>query len=242
MTLVQRIFPSLQVGREHIVYTFCGVRPLPSQKTATTGQISRDHSIEVLPAGAGTSYPIYSLVGGKWTTFRAFGEQAADLVLAQLGVQRHVTTDQLAIGGGADYPRNAREQGHWVLQLASHTGLTQERVQTLFERYGTRAEAVARFISNGNRHDAPLTYAPSYSMCEVAYVVREEKVFTLLDFIQRRSLLAMLGKVTLPLLEELAGLIGMELHWTPHQVAEQVALASAVLEGKHRVALREVGL
>lgn len=38
------------------------------------------------------------MIGGKWTTFRAFAEQAADRLLADLGRARRTSTAELHIG------------------------------------------------------------------------------------------------------------------------------------------------
>lgn len=89
LEMVTRVFLGLQVGHRHIVFRFSGVRPLPRSRDARTGQISRDHRIEL---DEGRAWPVLSLVGGKWTTFRAFSEQAADAVLARLGKARQVST------------------------------------------------------------------------------------------------------------------------------------------------------
>src|SRR5208283_4923940 len=70
-------FPSVRVNRSHVVFRFSGVRPLPRSDALTPGQISRDHSFPVLAPGNGIDFPIYSLVGGKWTTFRALAEQVS---------------------------------------------------------------------------------------------------------------------------------------------------------------------
>ena len=48
---VRTVFPSIRLGREHIVSHFCGVRPLPVSEDGFTGRISRDHSCRTLLAG-----------------------------------------------------------------------------------------------------------------------------------------------------------------------------------------------
>ncbi|MBM3152698.1 MAG: hypothetical protein FJZ96_10960, partial [Chloroflexi bacterium] len=50
------------------------------------------------------SLPVYSLVGGKWTSFRAFSEQVTDRALSFLGLPRKADTKSLPIGAGADAP------------------------------------------------------------------------------------------------------------------------------------------
>ncbi len=71
--MVGRVFPDIQVSREQIVFRFSGVRPLAYTKARNAGQITRDHHIQEDKLG---EIPVYSLVGGKWTSFRAFSEQS----------------------------------------------------------------------------------------------------------------------------------------------------------------------
>ncbi|MBK8417656.1 hypothetical protein [Candidatus Villigracilis saccharophilus] len=91
---------------------FTGVRPLANSGSGkTTGQYSRDHHIEVLSGDwTNLSFPVYSLVGGKWTSFRAFSEQVTDKVLAFLGKSRQKYTTDLPIGGGRGYPRSEEDR------------------------------------------------------------------------------------------------------------------------------------
>jgi glycerol-3-phosphate dehydrogenase len=68
-------------------------------QTKNAGQITRDHHIQEDKLG---SLPVYSLVGGKWTSFRAFSEQVTDRALAFLGQPRKFDTKVLPIGAGKD--------------------------------------------------------------------------------------------------------------------------------------------
>jgi glycerol-3-phosphate dehydrogenase len=105
---VRIVFPAIKIGREHIVSRFCGVRPLPASEAGFTGRISRDHARRDLPpAPPARPWPVYSLVGGKWSTFRAFAEQVADKIFADLGRSRRVGTHGTAIGGREPEPNYA---------------------------------------------------------------------------------------------------------------------------------------
>ena len=97
--MVGRVFPDIKVSREQIVFRFSGVRPLAYTRARNSGQITRDHHIQEDQLG---SLPVYSLVGGKWTSFRAFSEQATDRTLAFLNLPRKVGTRSLPIGAGKD--------------------------------------------------------------------------------------------------------------------------------------------
>ena len=233
--MVERVFPSVAVSREQIVFTFSAVRPLPHSDASTTGQISRDHSIRSLPATPERAYPIHSLIGGKWTTFRAFAEQAADQALRDLGRARQLSTAHISIGGGRDYPREPAQRLSWLLDLQRQSDLPMPRLRQLFERYGTGANAMAKFISRDT--DRPLTHDGRYSRREIQFLLLREKVERLDDLVLRRTLLAMLGDITRELLHELAAICARGLGWNDARKAQEIQRAIDILRQKHRVEL-----
>jgi len=232
LDMVKRVFPSLSLSRENIVFQFSGVRPLSYSSARTTSQISRDHNIEVL-SGDWTrlNYPVYSLVGGKWTSFRAFAEQVADKALAYLGVPRTSDTKTLAIGGGRGYLPDVKDNQRQIESLSAWTGVARERLEVLFERYGTRAEAIATFINGGT--DQLLITLPDYSRREIAFLAQHEKIYHLDDLILRRSLLAILGRLTRDALNELSDALGSSLGWSAEQKKAEVARTLSILADRH---------
>src|SRR5688572_4537181 len=236
LSLTRRIFPGINLTRKDIVFQFSGVRPLPRSTAKTASQISRDHSIEVL-SGDWThlSFPVYSLVGGKWTSFRAFAEQVTDKALAHLGGSRKKDTRSLPIGGGRGFPRDPAELKRQIESLSAWTGVTRERLNVLFERYGTRAESIATFMNGGT--DFILRSMPDYSRREIIFLVQHEKIVHLDDFILRRSMLAMLGRLTREIVDELADVFGNALGWKAEQKAAEVARTLSILADRHCVRL-----
>ena len=211
--MTARVFPNIKVTREHVVFAFSGVRPLANSMAKTTGQYSRDHHIEVLSGDwTNLTFPVYSLVGGKWTSFRAFSEEVADKALQFLGIQRNKGTQELPIGGGRNYPRTGEEKTKYINGLAAWTGLSRERLETLFERYGTRTESVADFMKLAT--DAPLASLPEYSKRELLFLVQHEKAEHLDDLLLRRTMLAMLGRLTRDAVIECAMLMADALNWS----------------------------
>jgi len=233
--MVKIVFPAIPVTREQTVFRFSGVRPLPPGDVDNPGQICRDHSIKHTPAGDGLAFPVYSLVGGKWTSFRAFSEEVTDVVLAALSHARKTNTRELAIGGGRGYPKTQTAQAEWTRVVAEKTGQPVERIDELFERYGTRAEEIADYIENGE--DAPLGFLPGYSQREVEYIVREEKVVHIDDFLLRRSMLAKLGKLSHSRIDELSKIIGKTLSWSAFQADEELKRVYAILRVDHGIEL-----
>lgn len=235
LNLVRRVFPTIEVNPSHVVFTFCGVRPLPASDAKRTGQISRDHSIQITEPSGGRLFPIFSLVGGKWTTFRAFGEQTASKILFRLGRQVIRSTADMPIGGGREYPREKANQSAWVAKLAKESGLSLERAEQLFKRYGTRAATIAGYISA--EVDSPLQARPEFSRREILFLADQEKIVRLDDFILRRSLIGMLGYTTRPLLEEVAAILADALGWPAEQQREEVERVITIFRQKHRVEL-----
>lgn len=235
--MIGRVFPSIHVDRSHIVMRFSGVRPLPTSRVGFTGHISRDHHIEVVEPNGVLSFPILSLVGGKWTTFRAFAEQVTDEVLGRLGILRRASTRDLPIGGGRDYPRTVEDQRCWLEALAAQSGLPLERVRVLFERYGTRAAEFAAYIAEGE--DRPLQHHAGYSHREIAYIAQQEKVVHLDDIVLRRSLMAWLGELTPALVEELAEVVGEALGWSEEERLAEAARTFGVLAEYYAVRFEE---
>lgn len=240
LDMVKRVFPSLNLTRQNIVFRFSGIRPLPHTGARVSSRISHAHSIEVL-SGEWTNlaFPVYSLVGGAWTSFRAFSEQTADKAFEFLGVKRTKDTRSLAIGGGRGYLPDAADVQRQIASLSAWTGVSRERLRVLFERYGTRAEAIATFMNGGTDH--LLTTLPDYSLREIFFITSHEKVFHLDDFILRRSRLAMLGRLSREMLDGLAGMLANALGWTKEQRAAEVARTLSILADRHGVVLSEVG-
>jgi len=232
LNMVPQIFPHLNVTREQIVFQFSGVRPLPAAK-GTTGQISRDHSIERIDQSKQNPWPILNLVGGKWTSYRAFSEQVTDQVLDRLELPRKTNTAHLKIGGGTSYPKTDDSRDIWIQTLADSNKITSERAKTLFERYGTRASVVASYISKTG--DSPMNNLESYSVGEIKFLIENEMVTRLDDLLLRRTKTAWVGKLSEEALNELAAAVSEILGWTADHQKQEKERALTMLREKHAV-------
>jgi glycerol-3-phosphate dehydrogenase len=230
--LVSRVFPDIKVGREHIVFRFSGVRPLEYSSAKTTGQISRDHSLfedkleEIL---------VYSLVGGKWTSYRAFAEQVTDKALAHLKMTRNADTRNTAIGGGRDFPWTGYALLEFLNRVEQETGLGGLEPKRLFDKYGTRAVEYAGFIVK--EPDEKLQSMPSWSRREVDYLAHKEKVLHLEDLLLRRSTLAWLGLLNPENLNEFADKLGDSLGWDEEKKHNEIRRTLELLKDRHGVNL-----
>lgn len=226
--LIHHVFPQIAVDRAQIVYKFSGIRPLPRHEDTAPGFVSRDYRIEIDEQGV---VPLVSLVGGKWTTFRALGEALSDAVLDLLGRTRVVSTAGLAIGGGRGFPRTTEAKRQWFERHLPGAGA---RASQLLARYGTRAADVWSHIEQGD--DAPLADG-ALSTRELEWMVDHERVARLQDVIQRRTSIAFVGKADTVVIEEIADALAPMLGWDAARHDAEIEQTIALLNAMHGAAL-----
>ncbi|WP_411035932.1 glycerol-3-phosphate dehydrogenase/oxidase [Shinella sp. BYT-45] len=222
------VLPGAAIRPEEIVFQFSGVRPLPASDDSFTGRIPRDHFCTVLESRSGVP-PVLCMIGGKWTTFRSFGELAADMVLERLGLPRIVDTADRPFGGGRSFPKDS---GAWIRALSASAGLPADRAALLFERYGTDAEGVARFIAAGPDHAVPHA---GYSAREILHLIRTEAVEHLDDLLMRRTTLAMTGGICLAMVDAVLDLLAAEKGWPAPRKAEERTRFLTLMHERHGV-------
>ncbi|PDT54015.1 MULTISPECIES: glycerol-3-phosphate dehydrogenase/oxidase [Sinorhizobium] len=223
------VLPGVRIRPEEIVFQFAGVRPLPASNDSFTGRIPRDHFCTMLQPREGGP-PVLCMIGGKWTTFRSFGELAADMALERLGHSRCVDTADRTFGGGRAFPEN---RNGWIRDLSDSTGLPPDRAATLFERYGTDAEDVARFAAAGPDHRLPHA---GYSARELLHLIRTEAVEHLDDLLLRRTTLAITGELSLDMAEAALDLLAAEKGWPAPRKAEEHSRFLTLMRERHGVA------
>ncbi len=221
------VFPSIKIAPEEIVFRFSGVRPLPASKDSFTGRIPRDHFCEFIEPN-GHLPATLCMIGGKWTTFRSFGALAADMALQRLGLTRKAGTEDLAIGGGRDFPA---DPAAWCATLAAESGLKVERARDLLERYGTTGRAVAAAL--------PDTMLPGsdYSAGEIGWIVENEQVENLADIFLRRTTIAIGGGLGMPLVDAVLAILAAGKGWNPAKTEAERDAFLAQLKRQNGVAL-----
>lgn len=226
--LVKRVFPEIPILPEQIVFRFSGVRPLEYQHAKTTGQITRDHTIKEDRLG---NIPVLNLVGGKWTSYRAFGEQTGDKALDYLSQHRKGTTEEMKIGGGRDYPpTDLAIQAY--LDDFSTKGFEKGIVETLFERYGS---TINEIIGTGTIEF--LKSNPLITVNEINFLARTEKVVHLDDLLLRRTSLGWLGLIDEDCLREISMLVGAVLGWSTDKKQNEIERVKALFLKNHGVTI-----
>jgi glycerol-3-phosphate dehydrogenase len=232
---VRQVFPGLNINPSQIVFRFSGVRPLPNcDSNLRNAQISRDHSIKIIEPTENTPFLVLNLIGGKWTTFRAFSEQTAEIVLKHLQLKPKVSSKNIAIGGGKDFP-GTEEKQNWIEAVHLKTGLDKIRINILLSRYGMKANQLIPFLME--KPDYLLKSNPDYSKREIEYLLNMEFVKHLDDLILRRTVLALSGGLSHETLIELADIYKEIFGISDEEKLEEINRTIKILEKKHGIKL-----
>jgi glycerol-3-phosphate dehydrogenase len=80
-----------------VIWSYSGVRPLLDDAAGNPSAITRDYSLELNTTDGA---PVLSVWGGKITTYRKLAEEAVDMLLPALGIQRQAWTVTAMLPGG----------------------------------------------------------------------------------------------------------------------------------------------
>ncbi|MCH7571823.1 MAG: glycerol-3-phosphate dehydrogenase/oxidase [Planctomycetes bacterium] len=181
--MTNHLFPQVNLTRDDVEMHYSGVRPLPYVSGGKTASVSRGHWIK---RHNEFSMPVYTLVGGKLTTARAFAEDVADLLFERLGITRRADTKDRPIPGGADYPSSKESLHAEWRRLADVFSLRIEQIRVLWSLCGNRVEGILREIGSVGSENLEETQIP---LDFVRWVIQHEWVTRLEDLVERRLLL-----------------------------------------------------
>ena len=179
LSAVARNFPG--VTERDVVASWAGLRPLLSQDEelgdARTSDLSRNHAIyEDLPG-------LFTITGGKLTTYRAMAEDLVDRVAAALGNTGPCRTRGIPLGlhgSPAAAVRLARGE-------VGRLGLPPRTAARLVQRYGDDWREAARLISEDRSLGEPVVSTLPVLGIEVALARTREMALTDEDVFVRRT-------------------------------------------------------
>ncbi len=190
-------------GRSDVLSVFAGLRPLaaPTEGSKKTKEISRSHRIVVSPS------MLFTILGGKWTTYRKMGEDMLDRVEKEL---------------------------HWPHRASATQGLhihgyTATTTPGPLAFYGSDAAAILA-LENENK-DEWLSESLGIRPAQVSWAVQNEMARTVEDMLSRRTRALLLdARESLRIAPEVAAimapLLGKNNDWIQQQLTQYRALAS----------------
>ncbi len=187
LSRVQKAFPQSNVGHTDILSAFAGLRPLAEgSKDAISYNISREHKI--LKSNGG----LFSIVGGKYTTYRVMAKQMVNKVVEHLNRQyssygnlsRSITHKRPIV--------EAHKESFRMDVLEKYTqALGEDVVMHLQARYGLRWRTVADLSMQNEEWTKKIIPSQADILGEAAFAVKEEMALSLEDFFRRRTMLAL---------------------------------------------------
>lgn len=154
------------LSRADVVGSFAGVRPLLAGADGRTADLSRRHAVVRGDDG------VWTVLGGKLTTYRRMAQDAVDLVARDLGVDRPCRTTRLPLVGAT---------GPVPVGLPAR----------LVRRYGSEAADVAALGAADPRLLEPVAPGVPVLGVELAWGVAAEGALTAADLLERRTRLSL---------------------------------------------------
>lgn len=201
--LLEEIRPYLGDLSGRVRAAWSGLRPLVGK--GETKLLVRDHYLEERQG-------LYTLVGGKWTTFRRMAQDLVERIAQDLGLSLPPSPSHATplLGAGPKPP----------------LPLPEETARHLYETYGTLAGEV---LALGER---PLLPGLPYLEGEVVWAVRRELARKPLDVLARRMGLALLDRgKALEALPRVVELMAPLLGWGEERKRAELEEARALLPG-----------
>jgi glycerol-3-phosphate dehydrogenase len=203
-----------QFTREEVVSATAGLRPLVrAGKFSQTKQISRDYEIETQSESG-----LISIMGGKWTVYRAMAEDTVNTVEAQLGGRASpCRTRNFRLCGAEDEPDRLVEQ------LRKAYPLSLALAEHMVRKYGSFASRVLAPSGRNGDFLSPIADGALPVQAEVFYCIRQEMAASVEDVLARRLGLQFFDwNMSLKAAPVVAAILAQELGWNP--ATEQDAL------------------
>ena len=169
---------SVPLTHDDIEGVYAGLRPLLAGENESTSQLSREHAVaRPLPG-------LYSIAGGKFTTYRVMAKDAVDAAAQDLPRPIPPSTTELVPLVGADgYHALINQTGH----LANEWSIPGWRVEHLLNRYGSLSYEVVELAADDPSLLEPAPGAEEYLRAELRYAATHESAVHLNDILTRRT-------------------------------------------------------
>jgi glycerol-3-phosphate dehydrogenase len=199
-----RVFPAAGLSIEDVHQAYAGIRPLPQRAHGPESAITRRH---IIKSHRHAVQGLFSIIGGKLTTYRNLAEQTVDKIGKAL--ERRLpacrTRDTLLPGAwGLDEAREA---------LGTFPGVSAAGVERLLRIYGGRAAGIAALARQSGALAGFMDEAATLPDAEVVFVIREELPKTLTDIVFRRMMIGLDADQGRPHYARVADLAAAEFGW-----------------------------
>ncbi len=187
-----RVFPDACLDRKCIHYHYTGVRPLPRKEKKAEGDITRRH---IIKHHRRVAKGLYSVIGGKLTTYRNLAEEMTDRVVRRVRHKGSKCKTKREPLPGAVIEKSVVVDG-----LDSCDFISPESRVHLLNVYGSRALLIRDMVNtNPPLGDEICPYSHAIA-AEIVFAYEYEMPTTLADVLLRRTMIGLspdLGRAAL---------------------------------------------
>jgi len=140
--------------------------------------------------------------------------------MKRLGVERKVSTRELAIGGARDYVQDQVGQSS-SKGIAKQYALSETLAHRLRQRYGHLPDLLATVASTAE-NQRNLSTLPDYCRGEIQHICENELVCHLDDIVFRRSTIALEGYASTEVINEIADIAAIALEWNNETKLQEI--------------------
>lgn len=184
-----------------------------------SSKASRDHYI-----CQDENSKIWTIAGGKWTTFREMAEDLVDHLCEAKEERSHLksgTRDVLFIGEGPveEFPKGWHK--NLGIHLSGEFNIPHDVAEHLSHAYGTRS---FEFLKEARKEELTRLH-PEFPIleAEIRYAVRKEFAQTATDVLARRTRIAFLNiEACNASIQRVCDILGDELKWNKSRIKEEV--------------------
>lgn len=213
---VNGLIPEARLTERDVLYTYSGVRPLPYSPDKSEWNVSRSHVIHDHGPGQGG---LYSIIGGKLTTYRSLAEETVDVVFRKLGKKAPPCLT-------ADLPFPGARVSDWDAyreDLARSSGLPRRAVERLVSFYGSRAGDVAALVADDPALAETFDASTGAIAAELVFAFTHEFARTLTDALVRRTMVGFGAGCAPGVVERSADILAARLGWSVERKAAEAA-------------------
>ena len=221
ITETNHCFPSAELDRNKILFSFSGVRPLPFSTKKNPGAITRRHLIIDHAKHDGIAN-LVSLIGGKLTTYRHMAEQVVDLIgLKSAQTKAPCSTAGTPLWGG-DMDSADAFVSQEIAKAEELYSINEKTLRHLVTLYGTHYREVLN--TDPTQVNGPEAVCPHSTdiRAQIVFAVRHEWAKKLADVMFRRTPIGMNVCLGMDACERTAEIMGNELGWNEKKRKEEI--------------------
>ncbi|MAP64307.1 MAG: FAD-dependent oxidoreductase [Microbacterium sp.] len=214
---VNDLLPEAQLAPDDVLWSYSGVRPLPYVADLDNpAKVTRDSEII---DHTGEASGLMTVIGGKYTTHRALGEEVLRHIEKALGLDRLPSSTRAALFPGAPAASLPRFRKTFV----SRSVLPERSSGRLADLYGAQAHAIEALASADPTLAEVIDDETGAIAAEIVHAVREEGAVTLEDVLLRRTAIALNSDVALSAAPRAAAVLVAHEGWASERADAEVA-------------------